>query len=66
MIFDLDEKGDDIIRLRCPNCGSRKPIIVTDNGDYSVIFPACGAHEKLTRSGQIHVIVECRVRRRRT
>lgn len=62
MVFDLDETSD-FIRLRCPNCGSPDPQISTEDGEYSVLFKQCGAHERRKKNGHIHVYAECRVRR---
>lgn len=61
-LFDGD---DGVIRMRCPNCGSRNPIITGAKGEYNVLFPSCGANEKLLDNGQIHVLAECRVRKRK-
>lgn len=58
-IFDGDFGS---IPLRCPNCASRNPIIKAIGGEVDVQFPHCGAHEKLTKTGQIHVLAECRVK----
>ena len=65
MIFDVDENDCDIVRLRCPNCGSRNPIIRGEKGTVDVLFPACGAHEILQANGHVHLMVECRIKKRK-
>lgn len=53
-----------IIRVTCPNCGSRHPIIKDTIDGINVLFGACGLNEERTSDGAITVIVPCRVRKR--
>lgn len=55
-----------VVRLRCPNCGSRFPIIQANRDTIDVLFPQCGAHEVLdVRAGALTLEIKCRVKPRK-
>ena len=56
-----DKKDGTLIRTRCPNCSSPNPIVKSGIDWTSVLYPACGAHEKV-EDGKVTLSVACRIK----
>jgi len=60
----LDEEHGPVVRVVCPNCGARNPVIRAGSYDsFTVLFPTCGANERYD-DGVVTVVVPCRVKKR--
>lgn len=56
-----DKKNGALIYARCPNCSSANPIVKSGIDWTSVLYPACGAHEKV-EDGKVTLSVACRIK----